>query len=534
MQEYDDGVIQEDAFELGTQAASTASAVLFGRVFTVIVAGIAFILVARLLGPSSYGVYTVAMAVVGFFTGIASLSMGTTFGKFIAEYSSKHENAKIAELLLNGYLIFFVMGLFLVLVALSLSGILASHVLHNSTDAYVLELSAFIIFVSVLFNDSVAALTGFVGLGRSISISVALQVTVQSVVSIALAFMGYGAIAPLIGLLLSYIAGAAYSLQAIFRRVPMSGAKVSLKAIKGILRFAVPLEVSNIIVSIANNITVLVLGLFVATSVIGNIGIVQRTSSLVGAVSDSLGIAILPMFAADMARRSHDPERSVKFFNYAVYVAFLFITPIMLYTILLAKPFTVTVFNGTYSGASLYIAIMSIGVLLGILGTYAVSLLTSANKVKLVAMCYAVIAVVQLAFLAVLVPTFKGIGAVVQMFIIVPLVTAAVFVYAARRSINAHVDYGRILRILLSGIISAAFILPLIYVMGSDYIVLLAAAFVEQLLLYPPVLALTRAATRKDFNILKTVSGRVPLVSTIMGLLVDYSALFCPVSQEGT
>src|SRR5271157_4100281 len=130
LQQYNEGAVgSENAFELGTQAATTASAALFGRVFTIVIAGIAFVLVARLLGPTQYGIYSVAMAFVAFFTTIGESGMGVTFSKFVAEYSSRNDKKKLAELLLNGYCILLVMCTAFSLIAFALSGFMASYVL---------------------------------------------------------------------------------------------------------------------------------------------------------------------------------------------------------------------------------------------------------------------------------------------------------------------------------------------------------------------------------------------------------------------
>ncbi len=520
-------------FELGAKAATTASAALFGKLYTIIVAGIAFILVARLLGPTSYGVYAVAIAIVGFFTSIGDMGIGSTFSKFLAEYKSKRRNDEMAELLLNGYFILVVMCALFSIIAFGLSGFFASYVLHNSAYAYVLESASFIIILCVLFGDTYSALVGL-GAGKSIGLGIAIQVTVQSVVSVFLAFYGYGAMAPVIGLVLSYIAGTAFVLREILTNVSFAGARISIKSIKRIMRFATPLAASNLMTSIMANLTIMVLGIFVASSVLGDFGIVQRTGTMISMISDSIGVSLLPMFSVRMAQKRFDSKKSNTLYSYAVYVAFLFITPIMLYMVLLAKPFTVTVFKSVYANASLYIAIMSAGILTGIAGTYAASLLTSASKVRLVAKCYALIALVQLISIAALVPTFKGTGAIVQMFIVSPVATTIVFVYAARKALNAKLNVGRIFRVVFAGIMSAAFIVPLIYLIGGNYIALLAAAFVEQALLYPPMLAITRAAKSKDLSALKQVSGRIPVVGAIIGTIVGYSSMFCAVSQKET
>ncbi len=533
MQQYEVDVTEQDgAFKLGAKAATTASAVLLGKLFTIIVAGLTFILVARLLGPTSYGVYAVATSVISFFLAAGDFGIGTTFTKFVAEYSSVHNDKKIAELLANGYLILIITGMLCSLLVFALSGFFAMYALHSSTYAYVIEVAAFIIIMCVLYYASYAVLVG-IGSSRNLSLSVVIQITVQATVSLGLAFSGYGALAPTLGLLLGYAAGAAFTTYIVLKRIDLTNARISIKSMKDILHFAVPLAASGLITSIMSNLTIVMLGIFATASIVGYFGIVQRTSSLVSVLSDSLGVAILPMFAAKLAQHKNMPTKSNAFYTYAVYVAFLFITPIMLYAILLARPFTITVFGGAYAPSSLYVAIMSVGVLIGIAGSYAVSLLTSANKVRLVLKCYAIVAVVQLASLAVLVPYFKGIGAVFQLFIISPIATTLVFIYATKKTLNARLDHNKILRVIFASLISAAFILPLLYLV-NNYIPLLVSAAVEQLVLYPPILAITSAATRKDLKIFKQVSGSIPVVNFIMGFLVDYSLRFCPVSRTET
>ena len=51
----------------GSKAASTASYVLIGKVFTFLMTGIALVIVTRILGPSQYGIYTLSVAFAGIF-----------------------------------------------------------------------------------------------------------------------------------------------------------------------------------------------------------------------------------------------------------------------------------------------------------------------------------------------------------------------------------------------------------------------------------------------------------------------------------
>ncbi len=87
---------EHDKNEVGSATASVASLMVFGRFAAMFVSGITFIIVARLLGPSVYGIYVLAISYAGFFGGIADLGVSTALNKFIAQYraSGKKEDTE--------------------------------------------------------------------------------------------------------------------------------------------------------------------------------------------------------------------------------------------------------------------------------------------------------------------------------------------------------------------------------------------------------------------------------------------------------
>jgi len=58
---------------------------LIGRILTFVMTGIALVIVARLLGPSQYGVYTLAVAFASIFGSIGYFGIGTAVNKFVSE-----------------------------------------------------------------------------------------------------------------------------------------------------------------------------------------------------------------------------------------------------------------------------------------------------------------------------------------------------------------------------------------------------------------------------------------------------------------
>jgi len=88
-----------NATELGVNSASVATFVVFSKAFSIIVGGLTFIIVARLLGPSGYGIYTIAMGMAGFIGAFGSISIGQYLNKYIPELSQKGEKERIKNML---------------------------------------------------------------------------------------------------------------------------------------------------------------------------------------------------------------------------------------------------------------------------------------------------------------------------------------------------------------------------------------------------------------------------------------------------
>ena len=196
---------EPDGSGVGSAAASVASFMVFGRFAALIISGIAIVIVARILGPSVYGVYVLAISYTGLFRGMADLGVNTAINKFIAQYRASGDKEDLNRLISNGYFSVIISGLVFSLIAFSLSGFIAVHVLGNAGQTYIIQIVSFCILGAVLFGLSYYALIGF-GKGKYVAMVILLQSATQGAISITLVVLGFGAIAPIVGLLAGYIA----------------------------------------------------------------------------------------------------------------------------------------------------------------------------------------------------------------------------------------------------------------------------------------------------------------------------------------
>ncbi|MGC8652048.1 MAG: oligosaccharide flippase family protein [Candidatus Micrarchaeia archaeon] len=508
---------------IGARAAHVATFLMLGQLASTVLAGIAFIVIARILGPSTYGIYTLAIAVSALFGAVGDFGIGTAFNKFIAEYKAHARITDIEHLLADGFAAVAMVGLLFAILTLLFSSFLASTIMHSASYAYIVDVVSLIVFLSMIFTPAYSALVGF-GKGAYVAMIMASQAIVQAAVGITLAIYGFGAIAPIIGIISGFAVGIVIAIYYIYVKQKLRVRAPSAARIKKLMGFSLPLAVSNVLGAVSNNFSLLFLGIFVSSAVIGYIGVSTRTISILGVLTGSISLSILPMFSSTLTTSL---KRHIgRIYNYAIYVAFLLITPVILFIAVLARPFVVTVFGAAYGNAALFVAIIGIGTLVGLVGTYTSMLLISASKVRKVLKYNAIMVVVELALMPAFVIGLKGLGFVLLFYALAPVLLLALYVHAVRGVLNIKLRWKRILRVVLAGLLSTAMLLPLMLLFGSNFIPLLVAALAEQLIAYPAIVAATGAASRRDLGNLSSLMSGVPVLGYIMRMLTRYAALF--------
>ncbi|MDE1868523.1 MAG: oligosaccharide flippase family protein [Candidatus Micrarchaeota archaeon] len=517
-----DSASEAAALSVGTKTAKVASSIVFARLMSFLFSGVAFILVARILGTDVYGVYTIAVAFAAVF---AAMDLGLHYGanKFIGEYFTGKSSEKINRLLSNVLAIQIISAVILTLIAFALSQLVSTYVLHSVAYIRVLQYVSILVFLQLIYGTFSQSLFGF-GNGRHITAMLVTQAALQAVISVVLALDGFGAVSPIIGAAVGLAAATLLALALILRggtrlRTP------SFAGIKKILHFTLPIGASSIFTLVSSNLTPIVLGIFVLSGVVGNFGITSKTNTFIGVFTESVGFALLPMFASAMAKAKQRKNVS-RIFNYSVYTSFILVTPLLFWLALLSRQFTLTVFGPTYTLAPFYISIMSLGVLISILGAYSTMLMISANLVRKVMKYSAVLFVMQLASLLLLTWAFNGAGAVTSLFIVAPLVTSILFFRGAYMHLGVRVEAWKLVRVVMAAAISIAFAIPLILLLQGHYIPILASVAIEQVLIYPIFLALLGGITNRDAATLNKLMSSVPGLGAAMSGLVQYAQRF--------
>lgn len=509
--------------QLGSKVANVVSFGTFGRFSAIIISGIAFVIVARILGPSVYGIYTLAISAAAFFTAVADLGVNTAVNKLIGQYSDKKDKKELDKVLSDGYASVLATGLLFTLILFIFSGSVAS-LMGSPSMTYDVQVVSFIIVFTMLFSLSYYALISF-GKGSYVAWIIIQQSIVQSVISILLAFMGFGALAPILGLMAGYALSVIITLVILVRKFEIEFVKPSLRRIKHLLGFSSPIALYNGSRSIVGSLAPIVLGILGSTIIVGNWGVATRAIGSVSNLMEILALSALPAFSYTVASKQVSKNIG-KLYNYVTYFSFIIIVPAMLFVALLSKQLSYTVFSARYALAPSYLSIISLGMLLWVVADYTSMLLVSTDRIKNTVKYMLMISLIEFVSFFFAIPLLGGVGLALVIYVMVPLLIILFMGFHIKRHLGISLDVKRLLYVFAVGLLSAAFILPVVFLLSTHYVSTIIVSFVEQLLLYPILLAGLGAVGKKEIKTLKSITDKIPVMGTLIRLLAEYAEHF--------
>ncbi len=507
--------------EIGSKTINVASYILFGRILTFAMIGIALILVTRILGPTQYGIYTLAVAFAGIFGSIGYFGVGTALNKFIAEYKEKKDKYEISTIFSNALFLVIITGVVLTAISFLLSNFISGYIFHTSSMSYVIKAVSFWIITAMLFGTVYDSLLGF-GNGRNVAIAASIQAFFQAGISIVLALMGFGALAPIFGLVFGYFIGFIIGITLMFRYNKLHLTLPSAFHIKKLVGFSLPVATASIFGGLIGSFGLVLLGYFTVPAVLGNIGIASRTSSLLSIVFDSISFAILPTFSA-VASNLKLKKQIGRLYGYTVYLAILFVSPLLFYIAIFSLPFSYTLFGGSYSSAPLYMSVLSIGLLIGIAGSYANTVLISSGHVKLSLKYNSMAYIIIFILFVILIPLFGGLGYALVSFLIAPLLLDIIIIKGLLKLIKVDFRIRKLLGIIIANILVSLLLYPLYFISNGIMLLVLAAA--GFCILYPLISVIMGGADKGDTNTIKELSKGIPVAGRAMFILAEYADL---------
>jgi len=478
------------------------------------------ILVARLLGPELYGVYSISLVVSGFLMLFTDFGVSQAITRFTALYSSRGEQGRVTSLLKTSLAFGLAVSIAVSLAGLALADQLTSLLVGRPDVAHLVRLTLILIVVQPISALLCSALLGLGDMRGYAAVDVVRQAVRASLSPLlALSFGVWGAV---VGYVTAYVAGLLASLALFYRRYakvrgsrgPEAG--VGEEGLKDMLSYGFPLYLSGALGSLAATVRGVALAHFTTNFEIGNFNAAMNFAVLVTLVSSPIATALFPAFS------KLDSSEARTMFAYSVKYTSALVIPAAALVSALSQDLISIVYGDVYSRAPLYLALYSTTFLLAGLGSVVLGSFFSGVGDTRVNLKATLIYVVLFAPSAVALTSALRVEGLVTAMIVA---TAASTVYSLRvatRKYGMWVDLKASAKICLAALLAAIPTALLATHTPLPMVANLALCASLYLLIYSTAAPLLGGLTRRDVEALAGMFEKVAVLRPFVRALSSY------------
>ena len=511
---------------VGRETVRNFSSMFTGTIASIIISLFIYVAVARMLGPANYGVYTFAFGfgslAIGLFGGFG---VGNYLIKGITEARHERDGEKLAAVVSSGYTVILSITTALLVIGILISSSVAALTLNSNVEYMFLIVAVVAVFFGIFEAVSENALVGF-GRAKLAVATMLVSDSVQLVLSIGLILMGYGVAGALVGLLANNISGflmATYFLRKEMKRHGSGKLRfVGISEIKKTVAFAAPVGMKNMVSTGMSNFAIVLLGIYVTRSVLGDYGVAMNGFGFIAAFYGNVTHVMLQSFTN--ARKSKRRSDLNKAYGLILKYSLMLVLPIFVYMAVFANPGVYLIYSHSYTFAPLYLSLIAAGVFINTISIYIATLYISRGKTAKVLRYSIISAAIQLLALLAIVPRFGPIGSIAVLFVLGSVINDVLYIRGAAQDLRFSVRRSRVYRVILVNIALGFIIAPVFLINNSVAVMVAGAAML--LLIYPILLALSRAIDRGDAARLRRFAHELRWIGKSIVLFIRYTDFF--------
>lgn len=495
-----------------------------GNILSAVIQAVGVFIVARLLGPELYGVYTLSLVVPLILLNVADFGVNQGLIKFSASMGFTDEKGKIASFLRNAFLFKLLLGLAVSCLAILFSEYFAVYVFNRPEVIFYIRIASISILLSTIAGTATSA---FIGLDRAeySALTITVQAATKTLLSILLVMLGLSLTGAVIGFVLGALAAALAGtifLIKIYKQLfslkeNSLGFNETLKALVG---YGFPIYLSALFTSLIPEFQSIILSMYTTNTEIGNFKASLNFITLINLLTLSIATALFPAFS----KLDKNGAEIRKFFSFSMKYTTLLIVPASTAMIIFSKQIIQIIYGPEYVLAPTFLALHSLLFLLAGLGFQVLnSLFNGLNETFITLKMGLTTFLVFILLGPALTMQYSVPGMIIA--IITSNLTATVYgAYKAKTKFRVEYPYKNLLPIYLAAALSAASAFLILETTQLSTILKLTLAATAYIISYITLLPLTRAINKREIDEIRTATQKVPLIKPPIILLLKYQA----------
>jgi O-antigen/teichoic acid export membrane protein len=515
----------DELTRVATKAAGGGLYLFIGNASSTVILAVGAILVARLLGPFSFGLYTLAVAIPSLLVALADAGMNFALVRLPARLRSEGDHARAYRLVKLGFLLKLVISTAASIVCYAGSAFIASIVLNRPELTPFIQLASLMIVFQAIYDATSNIFIGQDLMQYSASVQI-LQATLKGTLAPVLVFVGLGISGAIWGYVLALVVSGLTGATLLFtRHVRSSGRTTSLASteLRTMLGYGFPIYAAVILSVFLTQYQSIVLAHFASNVEIGNFSATWNFTTFMMILSYPITTAMFPMFSKmDPKSQRSDLARG---FVLAVKYASLLMIPASVAVMVFSRNLIYLTYGSGYALAPQYLVLLAALYLLTaisylVLGSFLNGIADTGTVLKM--------SVVTLAVYLPLGPALATLWGPFGLLIAYILSIATSTVYGLRQTSvkhDARPDLRASGRILLAALGAAVPTLGLIQLDGAGVgVVNLVAGGLLYLVVYLTLAPILGAVEKQDVLNLRTLLGGTRMVAVLVNPVFDYES----------
>ena len=413
-------------------------------------------ILARWMGPDTFGVFTLAWSIITVFTFLADFGVGRSVSSLLARDISAGGTA-VRKILQNGLSIISVSGLIFSIICFTTAGLIGRW-FNEPRLVFPLMLGAVVPLLSSLIDMAGYVFQSVTNV-RIMALLTLLEFLAKLIWAVVLVYLGFGVPGALIGHSIAVILVSIGSLWLVFKRFyPKFPEARSQSFIIPIIRYCIPFLTISFAMYAYTELSGILIGFFASTTEVGYYGVAKTLSRLLTLVAVSLGVAIGPTFVQLKAR---SPQYLGTSFIKVINNSAAILIPVSALVWGLSDILVSTIYGKDYAPAAIMLKILVPYVTASGISAIVNTISDYMGKAKFRAVSLVITVVAYLIVCFFLIPRYGGQGAAWSVLITyVPYSIVNVYYVSRLCSVNLKVLVKQLIKIfMLSALMISVFIL---------------------------------------------------------------------------
>ena len=495
-----------------------------GQVLSTIILAASSILIARLLGPTLYGQYTLALVTPQLLFIFTDLGISQGIIKFTASLRVKGKLNRAIKTVKYGFIIRLSTGIAIFALNFIFADSFAAILLQRPELTFYVRIASISVFFQAIYSTVNSTFVGFDKTEYN-AILTNLQAASKALISIILVVLGFEIFGAIIGHIIGYVAATVSGmllLMIMLRKLlrhKSKGIDDSRSDIKNLLRYGAPLYVSILLTGFIPLYRNIILAFFVEDIDIGNYRAAINFITLLTMFSIPITTALLPAFSK--LNFTNDSKLG-RFFELANKYTSIVVIPLTLVMIIFSKEIVELIYGPTYTLAPIFLAMYCLVYLLTGFGYLTLmSFYNGIGKTKLTLQMN----LISFLIFTVLSPVFTSmykVQGLIAAFIMANIASTLYGAYIAKEKFKAEFGLRTIMKIYIASFISAIPPIAILHLICLPILLRLITGLSLYLVIYITVTPILHIITKAETKSITSIVQKVPLMKIVINPLLKY------------